>query len=81
MRVLVKSTSRHELILDDTGMDSSGALYETIPDVLNDDTADVYEKTRTIIEVMKGNCPDSSTTDYEVWVFDSSGTLTMSGAI
>ena len=81
MKVLVKSTTRHELILNEDGETANGQVYSAIPDVLEDDTADSYEKTRTIVEIMKGCCPDSTYSDYDVFVFNSNGQMIFSGSM
>lgn len=81
MRILVKSTTRHELILNDEGETTTGQIYSDIPDVLEDETADDYEKTRTIVEIMSGACPDSSASDYDVFVFNDIGALTFTGSM
>jgi len=79
LRILVKSVTKHELVIDDEGLTSSGQYYNAIPDTLNDPTADDYEKTRTIVEIMKGSCPDSSKSEYGVYVFSDQGVLTFTG--
>jgi hypothetical protein len=79
MRVLVKSSTKHELLIDDDGMTPMGQYFTAIPDVLDDDTADEYEKTRTIVETMRGACPDATSSEYSVFVFDGNGALIFTG--
>jgi hypothetical protein len=79
LRVLIDRQAQYELITDEEGLESSGFYYPDIVDVLEDDTADEYEKTRSIVELF--NFPYSSPVrdKYSVFVFDDNGALTFTG--
>jgi hypothetical protein len=81
MRIIVSSLTLHEITIDDDGKSPWGQYYLDIPDVLEDDTADDYEKTRTIIECVRGTCPDSTTSEYSVFVYDDNGTSIFTGRL
>jgi hypothetical protein len=83
MRVLVRTTTDHELILDEDGRDSNGFYFNDILDTLADDTADSYEKTRTIVVLMSNNEATTNVvrTQYNVFIFDDNGALIFTGSL
>lgn len=81
MRVLMKKTSEHELLLDSEGKTKNGEYFDVIPDVLADDTADREEKTRSIIAAFyfNGTYDHQVRSSYDVFVFSDEGALTFTG--
>jgi hypothetical protein len=81
LRVLIRRLAEYELILNmDTIEKVLGGYYCVIPDVLEDDTADREEKTRTIASTF-GFPPDDMPIrdEYAVFVFDDDGRMIFTG--
>jgi hypothetical protein len=83
LRVLVRQLSEHELLLDNNGISDRGEHYEDIIDVLDDKTADEYEKTRTIVVCMQDGDSYSSPVKemHQVFVFSDTGAITFEGRL
>jgi hypothetical protein len=82
LRVLVRQLSEHELLLDSNGVSDRGEHYEDIIDVLDDKTADEYEKTRTIVVCMQPPLHLKAVKEmYQVFVFSDTGAITFEGRL
>jgi len=79
LRVLIRRMSEYELVTDENGLSNNSFYYPDIEDVLSDDTADDYEKTRTIVALFNFAYSSPLKEEYSVFVFNDDGILTFTG--